>query len=139
MAARSSLAGHREGGVMGFFGRLFGNEEEPQRPVRQPQRARGDDEIAVERYRYLLRTAPPDAIEQVHEEAFAQLSPEQRRMVFEELKSGASPTDQPSSDDPRSLARAATRSEMRQPGFMERTFGGGMGGGMGGGGGYGGG
>ena len=125
---------------MGFFGRLFGNEDEPQRRAyRPPQRARSEDEIAVERYRYLLRTAPPDAIEQVHEEAFARLTPEQRQLVFEQLKAGAAPSDQPSYDDPRSLARSATRSELRQPGFLERTFGGGgMGGGYGGGG-YGGG
>jgi hypothetical protein len=118
---------------MGFFGRLFGNEDDRRyRPQQQPyqgrQRARSDDEIAVERYRYLLRTAPPDAIEQVHEEAFAKLTPEQRQMVFEELKAGAAPTDRPMYDDPRSLARAATRSELRQPGFLERTFGGGYGG-----------
>ena len=32
------------------------------------------DEQAVERYRYMLRTAPPDTIEQAHEEAFSRLS-----------------------------------------------------------------
>ena len=50
-----------------------------------PQAGRSDDEIAVERYRYLLRTAPPETIEQVHAEAFATLTPEQRRQVFDEL------------------------------------------------------
>ena len=48
-------------------------------------RARGlgftDDEIAVERYRYLLRTAPPETLEQVHAEAFAKLTDEQIRAV----------------------------------------------------------
>src|SRR3712207_7066023 len=43
------------------------------------------DEQAVERYRYLLRTAPPGAIEQAHAEAFAQLTPAQRRLVLEGL------------------------------------------------------
>jgi hypothetical protein len=123
---------------MGFFGRLFGNDDDrryrsPQQPYRAPQPPRSDDEIAVERYRYLLRTAPPDAIEQVHEEAFAKLTPEQRQLVFEQLKAGAAPSDRPAYDDPASLARAATRSELRQPGFLERTFGGYGGGGFGGG------
>lgn len=90
--------------------------------------ARSEDEAAVDRYRYLLRTAPPDAVEEVHAEAFARLTPQQRRLVFEDLSKNASPADRPASDDPRTLARSATRSEMRQPGFMERTLGSGGGG-----------
>lgn len=97
-----------------------------------PQRS--EDEIAVERYRYLLRTAPPETIEQVHEEAFAKLTPEQRRMVFEQLSQNAPAGEQPRADDPRSLAQAATRSELRQPGTLERSLGGyGAGAGAGGG------
>ncbi len=96
----------------------------------RPGGARSEDEIAVDRYRYLLRTAPPDAVEEVHAEAFAKLTPQQRRLVFEELSRNAAASDRPASDDPRTLARSATRSELRQPGFLERTLGGGMGGGM---------
>lgn len=103
--------------------------------------ARSEDEIALERYRYLLRTAPPERIEAVHEEAFAQLSPNQRRMLFEELSANAPSGEAPRGDDPRSLAQSATRAEIRQPGTLERTmgglgqgaYGGGMGGGYGGG------
>jgi len=90
-----------------------------------------DDERAVERYRYLLRTAPPERIEEVHAEAFATLTPEQRRMVYDEFTRTAPAGEAPRGDDPRSLAQAATRSEIRQPGFMERSLGG-MGGGAGG-------
>jgi len=94
--------------------------------------ARSEDEIAVDRYRYLLRTAPPDAVEEVHAEAFAKLTPQQRRLVFEELSQNAAAADRPATDDPRTLARSATRSELRQPGFLERTLGGGaVGGGRG--------
>lgn len=84
---------------------------------------RSEDEVAVDRYRYLLRTAPPDAVEEVHAEAFARLTPQQRRLVFDDLSQHAAPADRPASDDPRTLARSATRSELRQPGFMERTLG----------------
>jgi hypothetical protein len=84
---------------------------------------RSEDELAVDRYRYLLRTASPDAVEEVHAEAFARLTPEQRRLVFEDLSRNAAASDRPASDDPRTLARSATRSEMRQPGFLERTLG----------------
>ena len=96
-----------------------------------PSAQRTDDEIAVERYRYLLRTAPPETIEQVHEEAFAKLTPEQRRLVFQELSANAPAGEQPRADDARSLAQAATRSELRQPGTLERTLGARPGGGMG--------
>src|ERR1051326_6710201 len=102
---------------MGFFDRLFGTDDQGARPAppAPPSRAMSEDEIAIERYRYLLRTAPPETIEQVHAEAFAKLSPEQRRQVYEELKQGS---EQPAGDDANSLARAATRAEMRQPGTM---------------------
>ncbi|MEJ7605831.1 MAG: hypothetical protein WKF37_06105 [Bryobacteraceae bacterium] len=87
----------------------------------------------------MLRTAPPEAIEQAHEEAFSQLTPEQRRSALEQLASAAPAQERTASqDDPKSLARLATRTELRQPGMLERLFGGGgnrmggFGGGMGG-------
>jgi hypothetical protein len=94
-----------------------------------------EDQRAIERYRYLLRTAPPDQIEEAHAEAFAKLTPDQRREVLDQL---ATTGERPQGDDPRSLARAATRAEVRHPGSLERAFGGG-GYGRGYGGGYGGG
>ncbi len=113
---------------MRLLGRLrsYLHDDAPSRSVRgYPVSAtvRSDDKIAVERYRYLLRTALPDAVEEVHAEAFAALTPQQRRLVFEELSRNAAASDRPASDDPRTLARSATRSEVRQPGFLERTFG----------------
>ncbi len=76
---------------MGFLDRLFGTQPPPGparsaepvrhgsgypgRPRRPPQPPKSEDEIAIERYRYLLRTAPPQTIEQVHAEAFSKLSP----------------------------------------------------------------
>lgn len=83
----------------------------------------GEDERALARYRYLLRTAPPEALEQVHADAFAQLSPTQRQQLLAELSRDLPVGEQPSADDPRSLARAATRAELRQPGYLERTLG----------------
>jgi len=117
---------------MGLLDRLksYLSDDAPASPAAYRGRATGrsDDEIAVDRYRYLLRTAPPDAVEEVHAEAFAKLTPQQRRLVFEELSRNAAASDRPASDDPRTLARSATRSELRQPGFLERTLGGGGGG-----------
>ena len=141
---------------MGLLDRLFGGNRDRQhgdapaastpqdtpRPARSGQGREGGDEAAIERYRYLLRTAPPEAIEQAHAEAFATLTPEQRRTVLTELGSQVPASERAASDDPKALARMATRAEMRQPGLLERTFsgrGGGMGGGYGMGGGMGGG
>ena len=128
---------------MGFFDRLFGrnNEPAPQQPQYRnrpggQQWSQDPDERAVQRYLYLLRTAPPETIEQAHAEAFAQLTPEQRRLVLQQLSATLPENERATarlSDDPRSLARMATRAEMRQPGTMERVLGGGRGGmGMGG-------
>ena len=118
---------------MGFLDRLLGRDEE------RPQEAAGAgavwgergtagaptksaDEIAVERYRYLLRTAPPETIEQVHTEAFGKLTSEQRALVFDELSRSAPAGDAPADESPAALARSATRSELRQPGLLEKAF-----------------
>jgi hypothetical protein len=137
---------------MGLLERLFGRrpqQEQYRRPqYRQSQYDRSTsqdgqmtDEQALQRYRYLLRTAPPEQIEQAHAEAFAQLTPDQRQQVLAQLAAGVPANERPRTDDPETLARTATRAELRQPGFMERTFGPGPGSGRGGygGGGYGGG
>ena len=139
---------------MRFFQRLFGREEEPrEQPITSTHHGRGDseqhqppdtDEQALQRYRYMLKTAPPETIEQAHEEAFAKLTPDQRAQALREL-AAETPEEERSAlaggrDDPKSLARLATRAEMRRPGTLERTFGntgrgpgmGGMMGGMGG-------
>ena len=116
---------------MSFLDRLFGRRPErsttPQRPVTSGEGASSSekltDEQAVERYRYLLRTASPDAIEEAHAEAFAQLTPEQRRQVLEGLSNDIPPQERTNGDDPRSLARMATRAEMRRPGTLENAFG----------------
>lgn len=127
---------------MGFFGRLLGMDDEldrqPRGGVPRPASAGPgvglptSDAQAIERYRYLLRTAPPETLEQAHAEAFAKLTPEQRRAVLGQLTDVAPAAERASvaatsPDDSLALARVATRAELRQPGLMERTLGGGMG------------
>jgi hypothetical protein len=126
---------------MGFLDRLLGRSTGPE--SRTPQHASESsqaapaeltDEQALERYRYFVRTAPPEAIEQAHEEAFAKLTPEQRREALRELSGAVPEHERTGGDDPRSLARMATRAETSRPGTVERAFGGGAGvlGGVGG-------
>lgn len=111
---------------MGLLDRIFGNPSpQPATPGRAPP---GSDAYALERYRYMLQTAPPETIEQAHAEAFEQLTPDQRREVLGELARSApnherGAIERTPADDPRALARVATRAELRQPGFMERTLG----------------
>src|SRR5215212_6132985 len=86
--------------------------------TRETLMARDTDEVAIERYRYLLRTAPPEEIEKAHAEAFTKLTPDQRARVLD------------------GLAAAVPEAELREPGTMERAFGrlparGGLLGGMG--------
>jgi hypothetical protein len=113
---------------MDMLRRLFGGDEPRSRDARSLPHSRdlSPDEQAVERYRYLLRTAPPETIEEAHAEAFARLTPEQRRTVLQELDSTLTPAERAAGatydEDPRSLARLATRAEMRQPGTLERTW-----------------
>jgi hypothetical protein len=124
---------------MGLLDRLLGREDRSRtrpawntQPQQPQQRQRTDDEVAIERYRYMLRTAPPEQVEEAHAEAFAKLTPQQRAQVLAELSAAVPASERAQSDDPRSLARMATRAEMRQPGTMERALGGGRGIGMGG-------
>lgn len=121
---------------MGFLDKMLGREPEPERPssahstpdygtppkASDGHDARSDDDIAIERYRYLLRTAPPETIEQVHEEAFARLTPQQRAQVFERLSAEAPAGEAPRDEGAPALAQAATRSELRSPGTLERSL-----------------
>jgi hypothetical protein len=139
---------------MGLLDRLFGrnrrdddhgyaSQYQEHAPQRAPREALPDEQ-AVARYRYLLRTAPPEQIEQAHAEAFSQLTVDQRQQVLAQLAAAVPAGERPRTDDPATLARVATRAEMRQPGTLERALGGygpgyGAGGPDGYGGGYGGG
>ena len=78
---------------MGFFDWLFGRREESRtQPAVTTYGSRGGeqqlsdaDERTLQRYRYMLRTAPPETLEQAHQEAFAKLTPAQRAQVLREL------------------------------------------------------
>ena len=109
---------------MGFLDRLLGRPEQPEPPRTAAAPQRTDDEIAVERYRYLLRTAPPETIEQVHTEAFSKLTDEQRDLLFQQLTENAMEGERPANAEPATLAKSATRAELRQPGTLDRAFGG---------------
>jgi hypothetical protein len=125
---------------MGILDKLLGRDE-PE-PVPRPATgaaAPSADEQAIARYRYMLQTAPPQTLEQAHAEAFSKLSPQQRTLLLQQLSAEMPEAERSAAggmlrDDPQSLARLATRAEVRQPGTLERSFNGmgGRGGAMGG-------
>ena len=126
---------------MGILDKLFGRDTEPRPAQREGAgaAAASTDEQAIARYRYMLQTAPPQTIEQAHAEAFAKLTPEQRTLLLQQLASEMPEAERSAAggalqDDPRALARLATRAEVRKPGTLERSFNrmGGRGIGMGG-------
>ncbi|OOO01661.1 MAG: hypothetical protein USCGTAYLOR_02122 [Chromatiales bacterium USCg_Taylor] len=119
---------------MGILDWILGSDKAPKQGQATQQEGQPPDEQAIARYRYLLKTAPPETIEQAHAEAFARLTPEQRRMALQQLSASVPEAERaavaPGGADPQALARMATRAEVRQPGTMEQTFGR-MGGGVG--------
>jgi len=102
---------------------------EQRRPAQQhgasgAPRATEADRVALGKYDYLLRTAEPEQLEQVHRDAFARLTPQQRELVQARLTEELPAHEQPRSGSTDDLARAATRGETVHPGLMQRVFGG---------------
>ncbi|MGJ9403738.1 hypothetical protein [Arthrobacter sp. KK5.5] len=113
-------------------GRPPGQGNAPAQPRTTAPRGSADDQAAIAKYKYMLRTAPPEDMERAHQEAFASLTPQQRSLLQTELGEQLPPAERPRSDRPEDLARAATRAEVSRPGFMEKILGrGGAGGGRG--------
>jgi hypothetical protein len=108
---------------MGLFDRFGRNDGTRGRTYEGRPVEPSEDEQALARYRYMLRTAPPEAIEQAHAEAFEKLTPQQRRLLLEQLLAEAPDSERRyAADNPQALARLATRAEVRDPGVMERMF-----------------
>jgi len=81
-----------------------------------------EDRAAIARYDYLLSTAQPQQLEQVHREAFERLTPAQREQVDAQLRADLPAHEQPASAAPADLARAAARGEAHNPGFLKKMF-----------------
>lgn len=86
------------------------------------------DKVAIAKYDYLLRTARPEQLEQVHHDAFARLTPAQRQQIRTRLNSELPPHEHLRDDSAGSMARAMTRGETSRPGLIRRVLGGGRGG-----------
>jgi hypothetical protein len=87
--------------------------------ARPSSRASAADKAAIARYDYLLQTADPHRVEEIHREAFSRLTPEQRAQVQERMNAELPTYDRPASASPEHLARAAGRTEAAKPGRMK--------------------
>lgn len=85
---------------------------------RVSQTASDSDRAAIARYDYLMQTAGPQGVEQIHREAFARLTTEQRTLVEGRMREELAPGERPRSSSPDDLARAAGRAEALKPGRM---------------------
>jgi hypothetical protein len=88
------------------------------------------DKVALAKYDYLLRTSSPEQLEQVHHDAFARLTPEQRQQVLQRMNAELPPHERVADDSAGPMARAMTRGEVRRPGLIRRVLGGGNGSGQ---------
>ncbi len=127
------------GGLGNLIGSLFGQGTNPQDVQRFDQQyASGspdqlDDQEVQQRYRQVLRNAPPDVVEDAHAQAFSQLDPQQRQYLAQQLRQQAAQMGTPYQDpryqgqydaDPRTLGQMAQHMEQRNPGVLDQLFGG---------------
>jgi len=96
--------------------------QSPARPTAPERPANPEDAAAIARYDYLLKTAQPEQLEQVHRDAFARLTPAQRDQVNATLRAELPASEHPASAEPGDLARAAARGEAHNPGFLRGLF-----------------
>ncbi len=96
--------------------------EESSRKSVNPPDASNDEAWELARYKFLLRVAQPEVVEQVHREAFAALMLEERERLFQRLRHDVSEPQRPESSDPAELARAAVAAHQGDHGYLVRLL-----------------
>ena len=77
-----------------------------------------EEDQVVRQYRYLLRTAPPDALEAAHTEALARLPRPQRAALLATVQNALVAGQRLTADDCEPLAHLMTLGERRSPGVL---------------------
>lgn len=102
---------------MQIFGRNVPQPRSTATTQPSPDRSEG------EQYELLLNSAPPEVIDEIHQEAFEKLTSDQRVHVFDTMVERAADTsERPVDDTPIALAKAATTISLRGQGRLERAF-----------------
>ena len=113
-------------------------EDFVQRYDQGPPYAGISDQEAVRRYQQVAPQLPPDVYQQSAQEAFARMTPQQRRQLGQYLRQQAQQQNVNVPDlnqdgiddrlqDPSYLAHVTTRMHQQQPGMLEQLLGGAMG------------
>jgi hypothetical protein len=107
-------------GIRGELGRLVGKGSQAQHTGESPHRQVSEAEQArdLARYKYLLRVASSESLEQAHQAAFADLRPEQRERLCHDLPE----EDRPISSSPAELAHAAVVAQEADHGYLVRML-----------------
>ena len=81
----------------------------------------GHEGLSVRQYRFLLRTAPMDALEEAHVEVLARLTPARRATVLRAVQEGLVTGLRSNPDDVRRVAHLLVLGERRSPGAFLRA------------------
>lgn len=94
------------------------------KPIRRRRQLSHDapEDQAVRQYRFLLRTAPQDALEAAHIDALSAIGPALRESVLATVRSELMAGAHLSADDVTPLAHLVTLGERRRPGAMVRSL-----------------
>jgi hypothetical protein len=77
--------------------------------------AQQEEDLLVRQYRYLLRTAPPDALEAAHTEALMAMTEEHRQWVLDTVRATFLVGDHLSVTEPGKIAHLVVNGERRSP------------------------
>lgn len=85
---------------------------------RHPDEAPPVERAELRQYRWLLRTAPPEVLDELHGEALAALDPSVRAIVLRTVQHRLQTGRDLTVDDIHHLARLMTAAEVRTPGVL---------------------
>lgn len=91
------------------------------------------DDEAARRYRELMRQAPPDLADEAHNQAFGQLSQQDRRVLADRFRDASQDSRRPfdgyryddpnQAADPRNLGRMTRQADQQDPDLMTQLLG----------------
>jgi hypothetical protein len=109
-------------GIRERLARLSGKEPADSEGSTRPRVASAQEALQLAQYTYLLRVAGPEVLEQVHREAFADLSMEQCERMFLRLRQDLPDGRRPESSEPAELARSAVAAHADDHRYLMRML-----------------
>ena len=107
---------------LAHLSRKSGQSADDHGSERHGQDAAAQEALDVARYKYVLRVASPQLLEQVHREAFETLPAGRLGPLYLKMCQDLPEEMRPKSVAPGDLARSAAAAQQTDPGFMLRTL-----------------